>query len=74
MKFVYVTRQGDDLFPVRDSMEAAIMMVMQRALIFKQDVQTIDFDHEATTILLHDAENYGYVEYIIERVPFHQSI
>lgn len=74
MKFVYVTRQGNDLFPVCDSMEAAIMMVMQRALIFKQDLQMIDFDHEATTILLHDAENYDYVEYIIERAPFHQNM
>jgi len=74
-KFVYVTRETrmNDLFPVKTSMEAAISMVMQRALIFDQSVQQINFDHDQVEILLHDDSFHEFVTYQIDRVVLHEG-
>lgn len=74
-KFVYVTRETrtNDLFPVKTSMEAAISMVMQRALIFDQSVQQINFDHDQVEILLHDDKFHEFVTYQIDRVVLHEG-
>lgn len=74
MKYVFVTHEGADLFPVRETMEAAIAMVMQRALIFDMMVQEIEFDHDETKILLYDKKNYEFHDYTIERCPFTPGI
>lgn len=75
-KFIYITREvvRDDLFPAKTSMEAAIRMVMQRAMIFDLSLQTIKFDPEKTIILLHDDKNYEFVEYHIDRVVLHEDM
>jgi hypothetical protein len=74
MKYVFVTHEGADLFPVRETMEAAIAMVMQRALIFDLTVQAIEFDRDETKILLYDEKNDEFHDYIIERCPFANGI
>lgn len=74
MKYVFVTHEGADLFPVRDTVEAAIAMVMQRALIFDLTVQAIEFNYDETEILLYDKKNNELHNYTIERCPFTSGI
>ena len=74
MNYVFVTYEGSDLFPVRDTMEAAIAMVMQRALIFNLTVQAIEFDRDETKILLYDQEHDEFHDYRIERCHFSKGI